>query len=381
MFKSNAAARPATWLLAALFVFLIDLGVTRTPFLWGKTHLWTGEGIGALAFWQTYDVARKIYRPRPRAAARIALIGNSKMWFPAHEPYVERELRRVAPDLDARVDDLSFFGARVGDMEIVSRLVGRLDPTIVVVGLGGSEIVPSTWGELVNRTGRLLEIGWADGPLPESPTQHVDRWLKTAWPLYRFRAYARYVIRDRLFPSADDRSFPDHFASSAEFFQFIHGTVRGLKYDAAYRRFQSEPTLQTFLDYLHLRYGNAPVLNEPLPDPALLQPDGLGVRALDAMLERLAGLRAHAVVLLMPENPLLAADREGLYHRPGFSDRAAEIIRDVAARHGVTVIDGRRWMPAESFVDLVHLMPDLSGFQKPLVKVILKESGLGAERA
>jgi hypothetical protein len=363
-----------TWGLTVLLLVLIDLSVTRTPLLWGKNDLWTGEGIGALAFWQTYDVARSIYRPRPPAAVRVALIGNSRMWFPAREPYVERELQRVAPDLDARIDNLSFFGARVGDMEIVSRLVGRLEPTLVVIGLGGPEIVASTWGELVNRTGRFLEVGWADGPLPpESQAERVNRWLKTAWPLYRFRTYARYVIRDLVFPSRDDRSFPGHFASSAEFFVFIHGGARGEHYDAAYRSFQNEPSLEKFLDYLHLRYGGAQVLNEPLPDPSLLRPDTPGVRALDAMLARLAGSGARVVVLLMPENPLLDADREGRYHRPGFSDRAAEIIREAAARHGAAVVDGRRWMPAESFVDIVHLMPDLSGFQKPLVEMILEQ--------
>jgi hypothetical protein len=376
---SDAATSPWTWVLAAALLVLIDFGLTRTPFLWSKTDLWTGEGIGALAFWQTYDVARKVYRPRPAAAVRVALIGNSMMWFPAREPYLQRELGRVAPGLDARVDNLSFFGAHIGDMEIVSRLVGRLDPTLVVIGLGGSEIVPSTWGELVNRTGRFLEVGWRGGPLPETASETVNRWLKTAWPLYRFRTYARYVIRDRVFPSHDDRSFPDHFASSAEFFTFIHGR-RGLRYDAAYRRFEQEPTLENLLDYLHLRYGGAQVLNEPSPDPALLRPDSPGVRTLDAMLERLAGSRARVVVLLMPENPLLEADREGLYHRPGFSDRAAEIIRAVAVRHGVAVVDGRRWMPPTSFVDLVHLMPDLGGFQKPLVEMILEQSGIAKER-
>jgi hypothetical protein len=323
-------------------------------------------------------VARTVYRPRPPAAVRVALLGNSKMWFPARAPYVERELRRIAPDVDARIDNLSFFGARIGDMEIVSRLVGRLDPTLVVIGLGGSEIVPSTWGELVNRTGRLLEIGWADGPLPPGGVQaRMNRWLKTAWPLYRLRSFARYAIRDLVLPSPADRSFPDRFASSAEFFAFIHGPERGRQIDDAYREFQGGPTLDGFLHYLHLRYGGDQLLNEPLPDPALLRADGPGVRALDATLARLAELPVRTVVLLLPENPLLDADREGRYHRPGFSDRAAEIIRDVARRHGATVVDGRRWMPAESFVDLVHLMPDLSGFQKPLAELILERGERG----
>jgi hypothetical protein len=371
---SRATTSPLTWGLAILLLALMDFGLVHTPLIWRKNDLWTDEGIGALAFWQTYDVARKVYHGRPPAAVRVALLGNSKLWFPAQEPFVERELARIAPGLDARVDNLAFFGARIGDMEIVSRLVGRLDPTLVVVGLGGTEIVPSTWGELVNRTGRFLEVGWADGPLPTSASERMNRWLKTVWPLYRFRSYARYALRDLVFPPQADRTFPDHFASSAEFFNFVHDGVTAARSEAAYREFEASPTLASFIGYLKIRYGGDQVLNEPLPDPALLEPDGLGARALDATLERLAALPARTVVLLMPENPLLEEDHEGRYHRPGFSQRASEIIREVAARRGVTVVDGRRWMPALSFVDIVHLMPDLSGFQKPLAEMIVKET-------
>ena len=37
----------------------------------------------------------------------------------------------------------------------------------------------------------------------------------------------------------------------------------------------------------------------------------------------------------------------------------------------VAVVDGRRWMPVESFADLNHVMPDVSGFQRPLAREIL----------
>jgi hypothetical protein len=69
---------------------------------------------------------------------------------------------------------------------------------------------------------------------------------------------------------------------------------------------------------------------------------------------------------------LLDLDRDGRYHRVGFSDHAAAIITEVAARHDLRVVDGRRWMPAESFMDFVHLFPDVSGFQVPLAQEIVR---------
>ena len=44
----------------------------------------------------------------------------------------------------------------------------------------------------------------------------------------------------------------------------------------------------------------------------------------------------------------------------------------LAARHVLRVVDGRRWMTAESFMDFVHLFPDVSGFQVPLAQEIVR---------
>jgi hypothetical protein len=45
----------------------------------------------------TYDVARKLYHPRRPAAVRVAILGNSRVWFPARDAIVERELQRLDP--------------------------------------------------------------------------------------------------------------------------------------------------------------------------------------------------------------------------------------------------------------------------------------------
>ena len=91
---------------------------------------------------------------------------------------------------------------------------------------------------------------------------------------------------------------------------------------------------------------------------------------LDALLARMAGAPWRTVVLLVPENPILAEDRDAAFHAPGFSDRARDVVTEVATRHGITVVDGRAWMPAANFLDLDHLLPELSGVQRPLAEMI-----------
>ncbi len=354
---------------------LIGFAVTHSGLVWTKNDLWAGGGIDRLYIWQTYEVAKKLYAPRRPADVRIAILGNSRAWFPLQDQILEWELRRQAPDLSVRVDNLSIFGARVGDFEIISRHLDRLRPTMVVVSLGGPDIVATSWGKIVNPTGELLDIGWRDGPVPpEGWGDRVDRWLRTVWPLYRFRRFAREVVADRLFPERSDTVFPDHFASTGDYFGFVNGKKRGAQAEAAFQEWRRNPTLDGYVAFLgpmvkRLGYG------EPVPDPATLTRQSLGVEVLDRLLERLAKGPWITLVVLMPENPLLDDDDKGEYHRPGFSDRAAVLIDEVAARHHVQVIDARRWMPAEAFSDFNHLFPDVSGFQTPLAKEILHALG------
>lgn len=370
-----AAGLPLTWAVATLLLVAFDLLVMRTPLVWGKATLWVhdpAERIHRLAFWQAYDVARTLYRPRPAAAERVAILGNSLVWFPAQPAYVERELRRRQPDIDVRVDNLSFFGAHIGDIEIVARELPRLDPTVVVLALGGSELVDTKALRLVNPPGRLLERGWQDGPVPPAgPAERIDRWIRSAWPTYRFRQFVRDGLADRLWPAPADERIPEQFASTREVFAFLDAD-RAAVADDAFATFRQRPDLDTYIKYLRARWI-PPEPFDPLPEPHTLTPESPGVAVLDHLLAQLAAGPWRTIVLLMPENPLLDADRDGRFHRSGFSAHAAALIRTVAERRGVRVVDARRWMPPEAFLDFVHLFPDISGFQVPLAEEILRD--------
>jgi hypothetical protein len=365
-----AAGSPATWSIAVLFVAALGSAITAAPVIWGKSELWTRGRLGWLAFWQTYDVARKIERPRPAPGARVVLLGNSLLWFPAREQLIEEELARLAPGRDIRIDNLAVFGMRIGDLEVVSRYLPPLHPTLVILALSGPELVETGWGKLLNPTGELLDVGWADGPLPpRDMVERADRWARTAWPLYRLRQFARAAILDRLQPNPDDVAVPDHFGSTRAFFDFLHAPA-GAEVEAAYGRWRSERTLDAFVAYLKVTtrlFG----LAEPLPGAGTLTADSPGARVLDHLVRRLAAGPWKSVILLMPQNPLLAADTAGTYHDQAFTERSAALVRSIAEHYGVEVVDGRAWMPAEAFADFYHLFPELSGFQTPLARTIL----------
>lgn len=369
-----AAGSWRTWALAAALLVGVNALLTQTPLIWGKTALWVkaaDEPLKWMGFWQVYDVARTLHQPRRPAAQRVVILGNSLVWFAGQAPFVERALHERRPGADVRVDTLAFFGASVGDMEVVSREIARLHPTLVVLTLSGVELVATRHRQLLNPTGRLLDAGWRDGPIaPHSPADRADRWLRTAWPMYRWRRFARAGLLDRLWPAAADREVPAHFATPRDVLEFLEG-ARGAAAAEAFEHFRRQPTLDRFTAFLRARGIPAEPL-DPLPDPATLTPASPGVRVLDVLLARLAAGPWQTLIVLMPENPLLADDPEGRYHRRGFSERAAALIGAAATRHGLQVVDGRRWVPAEGFIDFIHVWPDVSGFQTHLAEEILR---------
>lgn len=377
----DRGARPAgslrAWGLALVFVLVIDAAITRTGILWGKTSYEDTLDLKLVQLTQTYQAERAIYAPAREAPIRVTVLGDSSIWFPAHAPYVERELRRIAPGLDVRVDNLGVFGALVGDLETMTRNLGQVRPSLVVLALDGAQLLPGAGGRIGNWPARLMNVGCRECAVPpEDETSRADRWMRTAWRLYRFREFARAAIEDRIFPGPPSgRPLPDELPSLNDFFTYMYG-ARAPEVAAAYASWRHDGSLPAFVEYLRVaRAGALMRVGTPELERAPLESDGVGPQVLDCLLARLTRAQWPALILLMPANPLLEQDRAGEYHKPGFSDEAAGVIRRAAERRHIPVVDGRRWMPAEAFFDLVHLFPDLSGFQKPFARTIVDALG------
>ena len=372
MRTSAPAARPITWALAALFLVFIDLGITRSRLLWGPTAFENTRNMTQIVFAQTYQAARKLYTTGRGPERRIAVLGNSRILLGAREPLLQPELDHLAPGL--RAVNLGIFGAGIGDQEAVLRHLPRLAPSLVILTLGASDLQGTPASPLSGQPAEMLRIGWA-GVDPEGAAERVDRWVRTLWALYGFREFARAALVDRVAPPPDPGPPPDHFPSTRALFDHIHGGS-GAAVEAAYRAWRREPTLEAFIAYLEIGSPSYLDLVRQRASGPSVDEDSRGVRLLDAVLARLAAGPWRSLVVIMPENPLIELDTGNRYHRPGLSDDAAAIVRGLAARRDIPVVDARRWMPAEAFIDFDHLMTDLSGFQRPLAAEIVRASGV-----
>jgi hypothetical protein len=325
----------------------------------------------------TYRASRMLYSVQGQGALRVALLGNSRIWIPAQAPCLERALERAAPHVRVVVDNLGIFGARLGDLEVLARHLPRLRPSLVILAISGSDLLSEPSTPLVQLPGQLLDVGWRDGPVPPaSGAARLDRWARTVWRLYRFREFVRAAIADRLDPAPDPGPFPDGFPTTRALFEYMHGTA-GAKAEDAYQAWRRNPTLDAFVDYLEVgSRGHLDMVRRRTTGASPPARDSPSLAVLDTLLAQLARGSWRSIVLLMPETPLLELDTAGRFHRPGFSEAGAALIRDAAARHQLPVVDARRWMPAEAFIDFDHLMPDLSGFQEPLAKEIVRAAGL-----
>lgn len=367
-----AAARSdvRTWTLAVVFLALLTAGITRTALLWGPTSFENTREVTLLAFAQTYQAARGIYAP-PRAARRVAVLGNSRVYVAARPALVEAALGAATRDL--AVENLGIFGAGAGDQEVLSRHLHYLDPALVVLTLDPTDLLDTRALPLEGVPARLLDIGFADGPIPPADAGvRVARWGRTLWRLFRFREFTRAVLADRVAPDPSAAPFPDRFAGVDAVFRYMDGP-RAPAVEAAYRAWRAAPTLPGFVRYLEVASpSHLQLVRARTREARDLTPDSLGMRVLDVLLGRLRRLPGRAMVVLMPENPLLRADVAGEYHRPGLSDEVVALVAASARAHGIALVDLRASLPAEAFLDFDHPMPDLSGFQRLLAAEIAR---------
>ena len=373
---SPVAASPVTWALAFVFLLVIDAAITRTQLLWGRTVI-AGPRDEREVFDLTYRTLRTIYTAERGSGARVALLGNSRLIVATREKSVEGELARVLPEMHAQVNILGTFGMGPIITELLTRHLDRLEPDLVVLTITVSELREPPSHQMKNPAYRLLNLGWRDSPVPPSSwSSRADRWLRTSWPLWRFREFARAAIEERAFPRRSPPPVPHRFRTTREVLAYARGADRAASIEAAYQRWRRDSTLEHFVVYLeighslHLQTVALRARQPPIPEQVRSNLD-----TLDAMFERFARAPWRTILLLMPENPILDLDTSGDYHHLERSDREAALIRAAAERHGLSVVDGRRWMSAEAFMDFDHLWRDLSAFETPLSREIASALG------
>ncbi len=367
----SPASSLASWGLALVFLVGIDLGITRTQILWGPTAFENTANIRTV-FPQTYRVLRKIYGPEDEVETRVALLGNSRLALSIEDQGVERALRELAPKRSIAAANLAIFGAYIGDTAILARHLDALDPDLIVLTVGGMELSRPANNPDARGPVSLLSIGWADGPTPPSDwIERADRWLRTLWPLYRFREFAREAILDRVLGRPDPGPAPSHFDSKYDLFVHLYGERADIV-AAAHERFVAEQTLANFSAFVetvgpeHLKAQRRRVKSA-----APVTRESSAIVALDQFLGELADSGRRVVVLLMPENPVLKLDTRRELHRPANLEASARLAKEIAARHGAVSIDARDWLPARVFLDFHHPLFEPEHFEELLAQEIL----------
>jgi len=369
--QSHPSRSPVTWGLALVLLFSIDAAITRTDVLWGPTAFENSGGL-RLVFPQTYQVARKIYAPVRDADVRIALLGNSRVVLALREHRLERALARVAPEVDAVVSNLGIFGSFMGETEMLARHLEPLDPSVVVLAVGAPDLARRPTHAAGEGPMDLLRIGWRDGPIPAADFyERVDRWLRSAWPLYRFREFAREAILDRLLGRPDPGPPPQDFATRADLFAHLYSD-RVEAVQAAYRVWERDGGLDAYASYLEIAGpGHLARRKQRARSREPLTQETPAVVVFDALLARLARAGRPTLVLLMPENPILVDDATGVFHRPGLADAGARLAQQLAAARGIPVVDARGWLTTDRFLDFDHPIFELEDLEQRLAQEIL----------
>jgi len=365
--RASLAGSFLTWALALIFLAAIDAGITRTWVLWGPTAFESTHAPGELVFAQAYRVARVVYHPEREAKLRVALLGSSMILLASNGSNVEK----ACPELDLEVANLGIFGAGLSEAEMLSRHLARTEWKLVVLTLSASDLLRAPEDAMQHPSLRLLQIGWADGPIPPPDmATRLDRWLRTAWPLYRFREFARAALRERVTsPPLPPEPRLEH-GTTREVFAYVSGEQADA-IERAYRAWRARRDFASYLDYLSIgRPGYLEGMRERVKGYAAPTPGSPAMRSLEAFLERATRAGWETRLLLMPRNPVLELDVAQDYHDTTMEEQAIVALEGAAERHGVPVIDARAWVPAERFLDINHPMPGLSGFDERLAEEI-----------
>ncbi len=362
----TTAPRPITWVLALVMAVALGEVVVRSA-LWPVTTFEDTREISMVVFGQTYRAARKIYASGCMGRRSVVLLGDSRMQFAAREAPLRAALHELDPSRDYCVLNLSIFGAAIGDLEVIERHVERMDPALIVLAIDEANLQTTALNGLRNVPAALLSTGWADGPIPATGfAERVDRWVRTAWPLYRFREFIRAAIIDRFRPDESSHPWPPRFRSKAEFFRYAHGP-RAEPVIEAYRKWQQRGDLEGFIEFLEVdRSSYVDWVRSRSATPPT-NPDGaMALVVLEDLLDRMNRHSLRSMVLVPPRNPLLASDLTGEFFDRQRADETITTIQNASADRRVPLVDARGSMPAQAFFDFDHLIPDLPQFEKLL---------------
>jgi hypothetical protein len=353
-------------LLVALDVLIarVDLFTPLRP----KTH---PLSLGGAINTEVIDVLRALYHPPP--APPVILLGNSQMNAATHPLHVLRQnlvARGLAPERPLVL--LTVLATVPTDQEVLARRLTPLLPGLVLVGIAPPDV--GTPVERARQTGltRVLDTGFRDGLVPPADAAaRLDRWVRTAWLLYRYRT----LFYDLFLPPPGyvrHEPGPEALRTRAGILTMLMPD-RAAELIPLYTRFEQTQRYEDFLRYVEGLRG--PDYLRGLRDRWRgLEPQAVQLVALRRTAEHVRGDGGRQAWILMPENPLFRQDPEVGPELGARSDAAAAAVRREAAASDVPLIDLRDALPSTAFVDLNHV--DYSGPLFPILAAALADRHL-----
>lgn len=319
-----------------------------------------------------YQVMEVVHGLHGRAAGPppVLFLGNSQMEAAIRPlgPLGDRLVAAGAPP-GTRAVSLCVFGTAPTDAEVITRELGAVHPGLVVLGLGAPDVGTPVERARDMPVTRLLDVGLRDGPVPPVDFEaRLDRWVRTAWHLYRYRS----LLRDLVLPP-DERRTPagylDVFHPFAELLatDFTPDQVRTIL--ALRPGFENAARFDDVVRYLDAFRG--PDYLKGLRERwRTLTPAPVQLEALRRSVDQVRRAGGRPAWLLLPENPLLERDPEIGREVAARSDAIAASVRATAKDVGVPLIDLRSALPPSAFVDLNHLPTNDGRLMAPLTDAL-----------
>jgi hypothetical protein len=317
---------------------------------------------------------RALY-PQPEGSRPLVLLGNS-MFVDASGPLplLAEELEQRGAPPATPVLSLCVLASYPTDAEVLSRDLAPVRPSTVLLGIGAPDLGAPLERARTAPVTQMLDTGFRDGPVPPADwSERADRWTRTVWRLYRYRA----LFRDLLIPPEGTwipAATLERRLSPAEFFDIFYPPEQAKRLLALRADFERDGSFATFLRYLELLRG---------PDYVAgvrarwreVQVEALQVDALHRFAAHVRDAGGRPAFVLLPENPLLLHDPDFGDEIRSRSDAVAARVAAEAKALGVPLLDLRHTLPATAFVDLNHLFFN-SGAFLPVLADALAGAGL-----
>lgn len=323
---------------------------------------------------QVTDTVRASYG-LPPGGPPVVLLGNSQLEWAArrYDAFASTLVAHGAP-ADARVVSLCVNATAPTDFEVLARGLRPLRPWLVVVGLGPPDLgVPLVQARMLPVV-RWLDTGWRDGPVtPDGLEGRLDRWLRTASRLWRWRV----LLHDAVAPAREPRvprSYLDAPRTPEEIYAMLAGPAAAAEIAAARAAFEASGDVNDFRRYVARLHG-PDYLAGLRQRWRTLDTQPLQLAALRLLAEHVRTAGATPAFVLLPENPFLRLDPEVGTLVQQRSDAAADAVRALADATGVAALDLRRSVGPEAFLDFNHLFIDRSGFG-PILAEAMARRGL-----